>query len=129
MGDVVLDSSVLIEHLRGNPRLVRFLERELRDGTLYVPALAAWELWRGATTPRRRSGLMDLLATLTVDPFTSALAALAGELHVQLSSGGRVPPTYDLLIAVHALYRDLPLATLDRDYAAIPGLRTVSLNR
>lgn len=126
MVDLVLDSSVLIDHLRGNEGATKFLEAQGRHGVLYVPSLVAWELWKGASTPRQRSGLVDLLSSVEVDPFTAALAELAGELHRRLASEGRRPPTYDLLIASHALLRDLPLATTDRDYRGIPGLRLVS---
>jgi predicted nucleic acid-binding protein len=128
MVDIVVDSSVLIEHLRGSPAAFRLLERAQRDGEVYVPALAAWELWKGATTPRRRSGLSELLSTLSVDPFTAALSELAGETYRTLSAQGRSPPTYDLLIASHALLRDLELATVDRDYRKIPGLRLLPID-
>lgn len=123
MSDLVLDSSVLIDHLRGNEETTSFLEAQGRHGVLYVPSLVAWELWKGASTPRQRSGLVDLLSNLEVDPFTAALAELAGELMRRLVGQGQRPPSFDLLIASHALLRDIPLATKDRDYRGIPGLR------
>ena len=128
MGDVVVDSSVLIDHLRGRPEATRRLERLCRDGAVYVPALAAWELWIGATTPRRRSGIIELLSTLVVDPFTAALAELAGDVHRRLAESGRPPPTYDLLISAHALHRGIPLVTKDRDYRQIPGLKLLPMD-
>jgi len=127
MGDVVVDSSVLIDHLRGSPAATRFLERLEREGTVYVPALVAWELWMGAITPRRRSGILELLSALVVDPFTAALAELAGDVHRRLAVNGRPPPTYDLLISAHALHRDIPLVTKDRDYRLIPGLKLLAI--
>jgi len=125
MAGVVVDSSVLIDHLRGAARATDFLEKERRLGPVHVPALAAWELWKGATNARRRAGVHDLLSSVDVDPFGPAMAQLAGELHVRLAASGRAPPSYDLLIASHALLRGLPLATRDRDYSTIPGLRIV----
>jgi predicted nucleic acid-binding protein len=69
--------------------------------------------------------LVDLLATLEIDPFTAALAELAGDVYRQLASKGRAPPSYDLLIASHALLRDIPMATGDLNYGAIPGLQLI----
>ncbi len=129
MPGVVVDSSVLIDHLRGAEAATQFLERERRRGPVHVPALAAWELWKGATNARRRAGVHDLLSSLDVDPFGPAMAELAGELHVRLAAAGRTPPTYDLLIASHALLRGLPLATRDRDYEGIPGLTIVVVGK
>jgi len=122
---VVVDSSVLIDHLRGSMEATEFLEEARRRGPVQVAALAAWELWRGATTSRHRAGVHDLLSSLEVDPFGPAMAQLAGELHERLAAGGRMPPVYDLLIASHALLRGLAIATRDRDYSAIPGLQII----
>ncbi|MBI4415489.1 MAG: type II toxin-antitoxin system VapC family toxin [Euryarchaeota archaeon] len=128
MPAIVVDSSVLIDHLRGVARATEFLERERRRGPVHVPALAAWELWKGATSARRRAGVHDLLSSVDVDPFAPAMAQLAGELHVRLRAIGRTPPSYDVLIASHALLRGLPLATRDRDYSAVPGLQVVTVD-
>lgn len=123
MSDVVVDSSVLIDHLRGSPKATQFLEREVRTGRVLVPALAAWELWKGANTPRRRTGVSEILTMLEVEPFGPAMAQLAGELHRLLSESGRTPPAFDLLIAAHALHLGVPLATRNRDYSRISGLQ------
>lgn len=128
MAGIVVDSSILIDHLRGVAGATEFLENERRRGPVQVPALAAWELWKGATTARRRAGVHDLLSSVDVDPFGPAMAQLAGELHIRLAASGRAPASYDLLIASHALLRGLPLATRDRDYAAVPGLAIVRVD-
>ena len=128
MAGIVVDSSVLIDHLRGGAKATDFLERERRRGPIHVPALAAWELWKGATNARRKAGVHDLLSSVDVDPFAPAMAQLAGELHVRLAGSGRAPAAYDLLIASHALLRGLRLATRDRDYSTIPGLQLVTVD-
>src|SRR3990170_4896838 len=105
MAGIVVDSSVLIDHLRGAGAATEFLGKERRKGPVLVPSLVAWELWKGAATPRQRSGVQELLTTLDSDPFGPAMAQLAGELHV--------------------LFHGLPLATHDRDYRGIPGLEVL----
>jgi len=124
----VVDSSVLIDHLRGVAGATAFLEAARHRGPVHVPALAAWELWKGATNTRRRAGVNDLLSSVDVDPFGPAMAQIAGELHVRLSAGGKTPPAYDLLIASHAILRGLPIATRDRDYSAISGLEVITVD-
>ena len=124
---VVVDSSILIDHLRGAAGATEFLSHERRKGPVLVPSLVAWELWKGAATPRQRSGVQELLTALDADPFGPAMAQLAGELHLRLRGVGRTPPVFDLLIASHALFHGLPLVTLDRDYRGIPGLEVVRI--
>ena len=119
---LVVDSSILVEYLRDNPRAVKFLERRHETDEIIVPTLVAWELWKGATTPSRKQQVSDLLSALSADPFTSGIAQLAGELHIQQQSLGRSRPVIDLLIAAHALQHRCPVATLDRDYQGVPGL-------
>ena len=124
---LVVDSSILIDHLRGASTATEFLRRERRRGPVLVPSLVAWELWKGAVTPRQRTGVQELLTALDADPFGPAMAQLAGELHVRLRASGRMPPVFDLLIASHALVHGLPLATHDRDYAGIPGVEMIRI--
>ncbi len=122
---LVVDSSVLIEHLRGDREVTRFLEERLRDGVVLAPAIVAWELWKGARTRAQQRSVQQLLAAIEVGPFMPAMAATAAETHVDMQKAGNKPPAFDVLIASWALYHDAPLATLDRDYQAIPGLRLV----
>lgn len=121
---LVVDTSVLVAHLRGDARATRFLSRSESDGLL-VPALAAWELWRGATNPARSQAVEALLESVDSDPFQPAMARLAGELHVQHREAGIERPTFDLLIASHAIFHGVPLATMDRDYDSVRGLNVV----
>lgn len=126
---IILDSSVVIEHLRGSQHATRFLSREAARGELVVPALAGWELWRGATTPARLEKVDAFLAGTTVEPFSPAMARLAADLHRRAREAGREPPAFDLLIASHALFHGVPLATLDRDFEDIDGVDVVRVPR
>lgn len=122
---LVVDTSVLIAHLRGTKSVTAFLDAEAARGPLVVPALAAWELWKGATTPARAEKVEALLEAVDVDPFLLAMARLAGDLHVEHRNAGVERPAFDLLIASHALFHGAPLATLDRDYDTVRGLRVI----
>ncbi|HLF16187.1 MAG TPA: PIN domain-containing protein [Candidatus Thermoplasmatota archaeon] len=122
---LVVDSSLLVEHLRGNARATRFLETQAKQGPLAVPALVLWELWKGASTPARMAAVENLLDAVQPDPFAPAMARLAGVLHQDHQRRGVERPAIDLLIASHAIHHDCPLATLDRDYRSIKGLQVV----
>lgn len=122
---LVVDTSVLVAHLRGSKKATRFLDEHASRGPLLVPALAAWELWKGATTPARGERVEALLEAVHVDPFLPSMARVAGELHVHHKEAGIERPTFDLLIASHALYHGAPLATLDRDYDSVRGLKVI----
>lgn len=122
---LVVDTSVLIEHLGGNQEATGLLRREGRQASALVPTLVAWELWKGAETPREREDVEALLGSLRSDPFTDAVARLAGELHLAHRRQGKERPEWDLLIAAHALHHGVPLATADKDFDAMDGLELV----
>ena len=119
---LVADASVLVDYLRGGRASGTVLRRHLARGPLVIPALVAFELWAGANTTARRERVGQVLGVALVEPFTPALARLAGELDLRERGRGRTRPRLDLLIATHAISHDAPLATLDRDYAGIEGL-------
>ncbi len=121
---IALDSSVLIQFLRRDPAMRRFLKAQpLR----VVSSLVAFELWKGAGTSAERHGVASLLSTCRIEPFTAALAEQAGLLHREMMEQGQRKSSFDLLIASQALQDNCPLATLDRDYDGIPGLKVVKV--
>lgn len=122
---LVVDTSVLIAHLQGDDAATRLLAREASSSRVLVPSLVAWELWKGADTPKRRADVEALLGDLDTDPLTAAIARIAGEAHVEHRRRGVQRPAWDLLIAAHALHHGAPLATLDADFATVEGLSMV----
>ncbi len=121
---IVADTSLLIEHLRGNKGATRFLKAQ---DLVIVPSLAAWELWKGAATVAQQAAVRDLLATCDIDPFSAAHAEAAGALHRQAERDGRRRPAFDLLIAAHAMHHGTAVATLDGDYDGIAGLKVAKV--
>lgn len=126
---IVLDTSVLIDHLDGHAATSAFLAKHAARGPLLVPALAAWELWKGTRSPAEVAVVEKALEAVIVDSFVPAMAKLAGELHVAHVRQGKRRPTFDLMIASHALHHGCPLATRDRDYDAIERLDVVKVAR
>ncbi len=77
---------------------------------------------------RRESFLNELLADLTVYPYTKETAMLAGKLDGEQQSKGVVIPFGNLLIGATALSLGYSVLTVNlRDFRRIPGLSVVQL--
>lgn len=111
MTRILVDSDVLVDHLRGHRRL-------LADGDeLYVSVVSRAELFSGRAAEERR--VRRLLEPMTDVPLDAAIAERAGRL--RRGTHRRLP---DLLIAATALEHRLTLVTRNvRDFEGIRGLK------
>ena len=110
---LILDSSVIIASERRRESVERLIERVVTvagDQEAALSAIALTELVHGlyrASTPaqrlHRQSFLDELLADLTVYPYTKETPMLAGKLDGEQRSKGVVLPFSDLLIGATAL--------------------------
>ena len=111
MTRVLLDSDVLVDHLRGHRRLVAGVDE------FHVSAISRAELFSGRGAEERR--IRRLLATMTDIPVDAAIAERAGRL--RRGTSRRLP---DALIAATALEHRLTLVTRNlRDFESIRGLK------
>ena len=135
---LILDSSVVIAAERGAETVEQLIERILSasgDQEAALSAVGLAELVHGiyrAPTPearlRRESFLDELLADLTVYPFTKQSAMLAGKLDGEQQSRGVVIPFADLLIGATALSLGFSVLTANaRHFRSIPGLSAMQL--
>jgi predicted nucleic acid-binding protein len=135
---LILDSSVVIAAERRGDTVEQFVERVVNatgDQDAALSAVGLTELIHGlyrAKTPamrlRRESFLNELLAVLTVYPYTKETAMLAGKLDGEQQSKGVVIPFGDLLIGATALSLGYSVLTVNlRDFRRIPGLSIVQL--
>jgi tRNA(fMet)-specific endonuclease VapC len=133
---LILDSSVVIAAERRGDTVEQFIEGVVNatgDQDAALSAIGLTELIHGlyrAKTPamrlRRESFLTELLADLTVYPYTKETAMLAGKLDGEQQSQGVVIPFGDLLIGATALSLDYSVLTVNlRDFRRIPGLSVV----
>lgn len=111
MARILVDTDVLVDHLRGQRRLVAGKD------DLYVSAVTRAELFSGRGAEERRiRRMLEAMTDLAVD---SAVAERAGRLRRRTPC--RLP---DALIAATALEHRLTLMTRNtRDFVGIRGLR------
>ncbi|HXZ14157.1 MAG TPA: PIN domain-containing protein [Candidatus Sulfotelmatobacter sp.] len=135
---LILDSSVVIDAERRGETVERLIERIVHstgDQDAALSSVGLTEIVHGiyrASTPAIRSSreafLEELLADLTVYPFTRETAMLAGRLDAEQQSKGVVVPFADLLIGATALALSFSVLTVNvRHFERIPGLAVVRL--
>jgi len=114
VADVLVDTDVFIDHLRGAVALVAGPHR------LHYSVITRAELLAGATGTDLAARLLAPFRELPVD---RAVAERAGR--IRREAGLRLP---DALLAATALEHGLGLATRNRrDFAAVRGLRLRAL--
>lgn len=109
---ILVDSDVLIAHLRGGEQAHAWLKEARRRGPLAASVVSIAELTGGMRSTERRE-VWSLLGSLRAEPVTELVARRAGEFMRQYRrshSGIGLP---DYLIAATAETRGLMLATLN----------------
>jgi len=135
---LILDFSVVIaSERRGDTveQLIQEIVRVAGDQEAALSAIGLTELIHGiyrARTPeirsRRESFLNELIADVTVYPYTKETALLAGRLDGEQQGRGVVIPFGDLLIGATALSLGYKVLTGNlRDFRRIPGLQVIQL--
>jgi predicted nucleic acid-binding protein len=107
----LLDSSVLIEHLRGNVTATTLLLNTKRSDRL-ISALSRVEI-EGGMRPGEESAIGALMGALTVVPVSDAIARRAGELLRKFRRSHSGIDLVDYVIAATAQLYDAPLLTLN----------------
>ncbi len=126
-GDVILDTSAAVAHLRGVAAVTARLQTLLRaQETVYLPLTAWGELLFGAYhagQPARELANLAEFARSTVRLLpTDRTAEEYAKLKQALAVAGAPIPENDIWIAALALEHGLPLATRDAHFARVPGL-------
>lgn len=118
---VTVDTSVLIDLLRGDPGTLTQLDRLEGQGlSPTLSSVAVFEVLSGVEFTKsksERARLEILLRQLPIEPFDIDSARRAGELRAELLRAGASPGAPDVMIAGHALARGHTLVTRDRNLA------------
>jgi len=122
-GNVLLDTSVAVAHLRG---IQAVTERFETFESLFLPMVALGELFCGTRKSTRAkenlSSLRNWLRTVTLLSLTEITADRYAAIKIQLAQAGTPIPENDVWIAAHAMEHSLPLATRDDHFHRIASL-------
>lgn len=109
---VLIDTSILIDHLRRSNKDRTVFFRAARRGECAVSAITEFEFRVGSTTANR-DFVAALLELTPVLPFDSACVRVATDIYRDLRAGNRLIALPDLFIAATAIAYHLPLLTLN----------------
>jgi predicted nucleic acid-binding protein len=119
----LVDTSVLIDYLRGLPAAAAVLERERAQGPLQGSEITRLEVLAGMRA-QEQPATDELLATVDWHPVDRHIAERAGELGRQWLPSHHIIDAADLAIAATALGHDARLLTRNvRHFPMFPGLR------
>ncbi|WP_375478103.1 type II toxin-antitoxin system VapC family toxin [uncultured Jatrophihabitans sp.] len=119
---VVIDTSVLIDVLRGLPAAAELLRRERQAGPLWASEMTRLELLAGMR-PNEEARTRQLMTSLRWVPVDEDVAELAGKLGRKWLPSHRAIDGADLVIAATALQRNARLETKNvKHFPMFPGL-------
>jgi len=128
MAEFLLDSDLVIWHLRGHASVVELVLSLARKGRLALSAIARAEVLVGMREPERELTLLFLDSCGTL-PVTAATADRAGEIIRDFRARGVTISLPDALIGATALLSSIPLYTCNPKHYPMPDLdlRAVSI--
>ena len=123
---VLLDTNTCIALMKGHEKAVQKM-LALQPADCAISTVTSYELFTGVfkcqNPGRERQKVLRLMATVRVLPFDDAAATKAAEVRAHLESIGKVCGPYDMLLAGHALSRQLRVATNNvAEFTRVPGL-------
>ncbi len=121
MADFLLDSDVVIWHLRGHATVVEFVLALARRGRIGLSAIARAEVLLGMREPERTVTLRFLDSCETL-PVLAETADRAGEMYRSFRSQGITLSLPDTLIGATALLASIPLYTCNSSHYPMPDL-------
>ena len=108
---VLIDTSIMIEHLRKQNRRKSILYRIVGDHALCTSTIVEFELYTGAIDSQKLHDVQEILGWCTLLPFTSDVAQTAARTYRDLRAANQLIEMRDIFIAATALTYGLPLMT------------------
>ena len=123
----MLDTNICIYIMNRRPLEVIRRFKQFDVGDIGISAITVSELYYGVNKSqnpeKNRQRLAAFLMPFDVLAYDENAASAYGHIRVQLQRQGQLIGPLDLLIAAHALSRDLILITNnDREFKRVPGL-------
>lgn len=119
---IVVDTSILIDSLRGGTKWQEFLKSLSQEVELYIPTIVIFELFSGHSIKNveARRKVEDIIIYLRRIELTEEIARNAGQLYREVSQTLEVP---DYIIAASAMQENAAVVTLNKKhFAQIPNI-------
>lgn len=101
--------------------------RRHRVGSVCISVVTEGEVLYGLTNNPaatcKAAQMRALLSRFVILPWTSDVASVYAAVRAAMRRNGRTMGALDMLIAAHALSMGIPLATSDRAFHHVPGLK------
>jgi len=121
---VLLDTSIFIEHFRKQNKSRSILFSLYPDYKLFTSTIVEFELLAGATDSSKRVSIEELLSLCTILPVSSKIARKTADIFQELRKRNQLIDMGDILIAATAIEHDLPVKTLNlKHFNRIPQLK------
>lgn len=118
----LVDTSILIDVLRGEPQAAAVLRSAREVGSLHASEVTRLEVLAGMRA-REEDATRALFGAFVWHPLDERLAEIAGELGRRWLPGNRGIDSADLAIAATAVVLDAPLLTRNvKHFPMFPGL-------
>ena len=125
---LVLDTSVVSYIFKEDDRAVYYLE-QARGRHAVISFQTLEERWHGVYAggwgPKRKNQLVGHIRQYTVIWPGDELVNISAELRAERKAAGRALQAPDAWIAATAIMLNCPLASHDRDFSGIPGLKVI----
>lgn len=120
-GQVIIDTDILADVLRGVDKVVAFLaELERRRLTLSTTVINVFELYYGAYKSKKKlqnlSAARKLLKRMVILKMDLESAEKAGQIYAELEAEGRLIGIRDVMIGAIAVTRDCVLITRNAEH-------------
>ena len=122
MPDYLLDSCVLIRHLRGHRPTTDLLAALVLEGWVGIATISRTEIIEGMRE-HEREVTMRLLDSLLSHPLDAAIADLTGEYIRRYRAKGITLDKPDAIIGATAVHHGLTLVTYNQKHFPMPELR------
>ena len=119
--DHILDSGILIRHLRDQKGYPELTDRLTDKGDVYISAMTRLEIVRGMRD-REQFKTFELFESLDTIPVTAGIADLAGELIRMWRGRGMILSDADSIIAATAINHGLTLVSANAKHFPMPEL-------
>ena len=123
MSNYLLDSDIIIWHLRGRKEITEMLKDLQRSGLPACSAISALEIQLGVKTKDEEGKTNRFLESLKVFDLNMDIAKIAAQLIRDYKAKGVTMDIPDSIIASTCILHDLTLVTYNRKHYPISGLK------